>query len=161
MLFIISLVLVFLGENFYAQGLGKGPGPGKGKGYGPGKGAKKGPGPGRGRHRRIFNVNSIITVTGTVQEIITIPADEKRRWPGVHLKLKTKVDTFRVHLGPKWFIEKQKINLKVKDKVSITGSMVKIEEKPALIASAITIDDEVIRLRDKRGFPLWRGKRPK
>ncbi len=78
---------------------------------------------------------------------------------GVHLQLKTDKETISVHLGPKWFLENQDIQIEKGDQISVKGSRITLNEKPALIAAEIEKGDQLLVLRDKDGFPLWAGWR--
>jgi hypothetical protein len=67
-------------------------------------------------------------------------------------------DSLSVHLGPGWFLQ-GKLGIGAGDKVTVTGSRVTIDGKPALIAAEVKIGQEVLKLRDAQGLPLWRGRR--
>ncbi len=73
--------------------------------------------------------------------------------------LKTDKETISVHLGPGWYIEKQDINIEPKDKIEATGSRITFGGKPAIIAAEVKKGDEVLKLRDENGFPVWAGWR--
>jgi Glu-tRNA(Gln) amidotransferase subunit E-like FAD-binding protein len=80
---------------------------------------------------------------------------------GVHLSLKTDKETINVHPGPAWYIENQDIKIQTGDKIEIKGSRVSIQGKPAIIAAEVKKGDEVLKLRDEKGFPVWAGWRNK
>jgi hypothetical protein len=73
--------------------------------------------------------------------------------------LKTEDETISVHLGPGWYIENQDVKIQPKDKLEVKGSRVTFEGKPVIIAAEVKKGDEVLKLRDKNGFPLWSGWR--
>ncbi len=75
------------------------------------------------------------------------------------LKTKTDKEKISVHLGPGWYIENQDTKIEPKDKVEITGSRITLEGKPAIIAAEVKKGEEVLKLRDEKGFPLWSGWR--
>ena len=61
-------------------------------------------------------------------------------------------NTWTVFLGPKWFVENQRMKLMPKDKVEVrgkkTGSMI--------IASEVSKGDLTMKLRNEEdGFPNW------
>ncbi|MEM4408186.1 MAG: hypothetical protein QXI19_05520, partial [Candidatus Caldarchaeum sp.] len=60
---------------------------------------------------------------------------------------------------PGWFIENQDVRIEPQDKVSVTGSRINFEGKPAIIAREVRRGDEVLMLRSETGFPLWAGWR--
>jgi hypothetical protein len=78
---------------------------------------------------------------------------------GIHLELKGDKETVSVHLGPAWFVENQDTTIEVGDKIGVKGSRVTFEGKPALIAAEVRKGDEVLKLRDETGTPLWSGWR--
>jgi hypothetical protein len=78
---------------------------------------------------------------------------------GIHLLLKSDKETVSVHLGPAWFVENQDTKIEAKDKIEVRGSRVTFEGKPALIAAEVRKGDEVLKLRDEAGVPLWSGWR--
>jgi len=75
--------------------------------------------------------------------------------------VKTDKEILSVHLGPGWFIENQDIKIEPKDKVEIKGSRITFEGKPALIAAEVKKGNEVLKLRDDSGMPVWSGWRRK
>ena len=46
-----------------------------------------------------------------------------------------------------------------KDRVSIKGSRVTFDGKPAIIAADVKKGDNVLKLRDANGRPVWAGWR--
>jgi hypothetical protein len=62
-------------------------------------------------------------------------------------------------LGPAFYLENQDVKIEPKDKVEVKGSRVTFEGKPAIIAAEVKKGDEVLRLRDDNGFPMWSGWR--
>jgi len=74
---------------------------------------------------------------------------------GLHLFLKTRDEAISVHLGPLWFLERQDFSLAAGDVVEVVGSRVTYEGTPALIAAEVNKGDNVLRLREAGGFPLW------
>ena len=79
--------------------------------------------------------------------------------PGIHIMIKTGVDTVSVHLGPKWFMDKQNAQFKfvTGDKVEVKGSKVTIGRNPVIIAREITKGGNTLKLRDEKGIPEWAG----
>ena len=64
-----------------------------------------------------------------------------------------------VHLGPGWYIENQDIKLEPKDRVEVKGSLINFGGKPAIIAAEVTKGEQMLKLRDENGFPVWSGWR--
>ncbi len=118
-----------------------------------------GMGPGRGQFGSPnYDVNSVITVTGMVEKVEKRPG-KAGSFFGVHLMLKTEKESFDVHLGPEWFVEDGESKFLINDKVKVTGSRIMYKGRPAIIAKEIVKGDDVLKLRDDRGFPSWRGWR--
>jgi hypothetical protein len=77
----------------------------------------------------------------------------------IHLKLKTEEATLSVHLVPAWYIQNQETQIRTNDKITVKGSRITFEGKPALVAMEITKGDEVLKLRNENGIPLCAGWR--
>jgi hypothetical protein len=78
---------------------------------------------------------------------------------GIHLLLKTDKETISVHLGPSWFIESQDVKILKGDRIDVRGSRITFDQKPAIIAAEVTKGNEILKLRDDSGFPVWSGWR--
>ena len=122
-------------------------------------------GPGRGgggwglgsQFNRVYNPKTVETVSGEVLSVDKVTSGRGMSY-GIHLKLKTAKETIPVHLGPGWYVEEQSVEIEPKDKVSVMGSRVTFEGKPAIIAGEVKKGDSVLTLRDENGFPLWAGR---
>jgi hypothetical protein len=73
------------------------------------------------------------------------------------LTLKTPQETLAVYLGPGWFMDKQLMKIGDLDQIQVTGSKIMVQGKPALLAGEIRKGNQVLKLRDEQGQPLWRG----
>lgn len=107
---------------------------------------------------RMYDPKTVETVTGEVVSV-NIITPMKGMGYGVHLMVKTDKETISVHLGPGWYIENQDTKIEPKDKVEVTGSRITLEGKPAIIAAEVKKGEEILKLRDEKGFPLWSGWR--
>jgi hypothetical protein len=113
---------------------------------------------GRGRPGRIYNPATVITVTGTVEEVQQYTRGHG--WRGTHLTLNTGKETLDVHLGPASFLEDKHFTFAKGDRVEVTGSKVKFGDADALIAREVKKGDKTLVLRDADGVPQWsRGLR--
>jgi len=138
-------IILFAAESF-AQ-------PAKGmKWYGSG-----GWGPGT-QYGRLFNPKTVEPISGEVVSVHTI-TPFKGMSSGVHLMVKTDQETISVHLGPAWYVQRQDIKIVPGDKVEITGSRITYQGKPAIIAAEVKKGDEILKLRDINGLPVWSGWR--
>ncbi|GAB4352866.1 MAG: hypothetical protein Kow0099_37040 [Candidatus Abyssubacteria bacterium] len=86
-------------------------------------------------------------------------ASARGRGAGVHLLIQTDAETIPVHLGPRWFIDDQDVQLEKGDRITVKGSRITFDDKPALIAAEIAKGDEILILRDEDGFPSWARSR--
>ncbi|MEW6387247.1 MAG: DNA-binding protein [Thermodesulfobacteriota bacterium] len=118
----------------------------------------KGPGNGSEAYGRMYDAKTVETLKGEITAVDRI-ASPRPEMPGrMTLSLKTDKETVNIYLGPIWFIEKQKVALAAKDKVEVKGSRVTMGGKPLIIANYVKKGDQVLKLRDDRGMPLWRGQ---
>jgi hypothetical protein len=51
------------------------------------------------------------------------------------------------------------VKIQPKDTVEVKGSRVTVQGQPALIAAEVKKGDEVLKLRDEAGIPMWAGWR--
>jgi hypothetical protein len=109
-------------------------------------------------YAQIYNPQTVETLSGEVVTVDRITPMKGMNY-GVHLTVKTDKGTISVHLGPGWYIENQDVTILPKDKIEVKGSRVTFEGKPTIIAATVTKGDEVMELRDARGFPAWSGWR--
>jgi hypothetical protein len=73
--------------------------------------------------------------------------------------LKTEKETVPVHLGPAWYVENQDSTIEPGDKIGVKGSRITFQEKSAIIAAELRKGEEVLKLRDEAGIPMWAGWR--
>jgi hypothetical protein len=104
--------------------------------------------------QRNYDPKTVETIQGKVASVEKAPS--KGRSHGVHLTVQTEKETISVHLGPDWYIDKQTPHIEANDTVTVTGSRMNIDGKPALIAAQVKKGDEVLKLRDENGIPAWR-----
>jgi len=142
---IVLLVLVIslaLAAPLLAQ-----PGPGGGMGMGGGMGP------------RLYNPQTVTTVSGTVAKL-----EELNMGPSGgmgmafrELRLKTDKGDLLIHLGPIWYLDQQKFAVKVGDKLEVTGSQVTLNNQAAIIAKDVMMNGKIMKLRDDQGMAAWRG----
>ena len=105
----------------------------------------------------MWDAKAITTVTGEVTGVEKYTPGRGGSSYGLRLTLKTDKETLPVILGPGWYIEQQHFAIAPQDRVEIKGSLIPIQGQPTLIASEVSGGDKVLKLRDKRGLPLWAG----
>jgi hypothetical protein len=111
------------------------------------------------RYNRLYDPDTVTTISGTVEDIdYFTPAEGMAQ--GVHVQLRqTTGEATEVHLGPRWYIDNQDIEIREGDFIQVTGSRIMFEGEPVIVASSVQMDGEVLRLRDREGYPLWAGWR--
>lgn len=132
-----ALVLIFAG-NIYSQ-----------NGWGPGS-----------SYNRMYDTKTVETISGSVISIDQILPD-KNMSVGIHLLLNTVNGNVSIHLGPAWYIDNQDIQIIKGDNVSVTGSKVTYNGDQVIIAKEVIKGDQLLKLRDENGYPLWSGWRNK
>lgn len=114
---------------------------------------------GMGSHYgRMYDPKTVETISGVVEKIEKITPMKGMSY-GVHVLVKTEKETIDIHLGPGWYIENQDVKIMQGDKVEVTGSRITFQDKPAIIAAEVKKGDEILKLRDEKGFPAWAGWR--
>lgn len=112
---------------------------------------------GRGsNYNKLYDTKTVETISGTVTKIDKIYPDKNSSY-GVHLTISTSNGDINVHLGPAWYIENQDIQIVKDDNVTVTGSRVTYDGSSVIIAKEVTKGDQVLKLRDDDGYPLWSG----
>jgi len=110
------------------------------------------------QYGKMYNPKTVEAISGEVISVDKFTPLKGMSY-GVHLIVKTDKGTISVHLGPAWYIENQDVKIKPKDKIEVKGSRITFDGKPAIIAAEVKKGQEVLRLRDENGFPLWSGWR--
>ncbi len=108
--------------------------------------------------QRNYDPKTVETVAGKVVSVEKTNPPAQRGY-GVHLMLQTEKETIEVHLGPARYMEKQSMKIAANDTITVTGSRIMMDGKPAIIAAQIKKGDEVLKLRDENGVPAWSGGR--
>lgn len=111
-----------------------------------------------GKYCRMYDPKTVETISGEVVSMGKITPMKGMRY-GVHMMVKTDRETVSVHLGPEWYIENQEIKIGPKDKVEVRGSRIAFKGKPTIIAAEVKKGDQILKLRDEKGFPAWSGWR--
>lgn len=112
------------------------------------------------QYNRMYDVRTVEVFSGEVVSVDRMVPLKGMSY-GIHVTVMTEKETVSVHLGPGWYIENQDVMIEPKDMLGIKGSRVSIEGKPVIIAAEVKKGDQVLKLRDEQGFPLWAGWRQK
>ena len=104
--------------------------------------------------QRDYDAKTVETIGGNVLSIEKItPAKKRGYW--VQLMLQTEKETIAVQLGPAWYIDKQTPRIEANDTITVTGSRVTVGGRSAIAAADITKGNELLKLRDDNGIPVW------
>ncbi len=113
--------------------------------------AQAGPG---ARYMRLFDPKTVVTVEAEVTKVERVEHKMMGMF-AVEATVKTADGTYAVHLGPAWFVENQELQLAAGDKVTLTASKVSARGAPTMIAVEVVRGDDVLKLREKDGTPVW------
>jgi hypothetical protein len=109
-------------------------------------------------YNKMYDPKTVETINGEVISVDRI-TPMKGMSGGVHMNVKTDKETISVQLGPSWYLENQDVKIAAKDKVEVKGARATFAGKPAIIAAEVKKGDEVLKLRDDSGYPVWAGWR--
>ena len=139
---VIMGCMVMLSVNSWAQ-------PGRGAG-----------GSGGGMHYgMMWDASSVTTVSGEVTAVEKYTPGKGGTSYGLRLTIKTDKETLPIILGPVWYVEQQHFAVAPKDQVEIRGSRIPMQGQSTLIAAEVKKGDQMLKLRDEKGIPLWLGPR--
>jgi hypothetical protein len=101
-----------------------------------------------------YDSKTVETIGGRVLSIEkTTPAKRRGYW--VQLMLQNEKEKIPVQLGPAWYIDKQTPRIEANDTITVTGSRLTMDGTSAIIAADITKGNELLKLRDDNGIPVW------
>lgn len=107
--------------------------------------------------QRNYDPKTVETIEGKVLSVEKTTPPKNRSY-GVDLTLQTNKGTISVHLGPAWYLEKQIPQIEANDTLTVTGSRVTVDGKPAIIAAQVKKGNATLKLRGDNGVPLWSGR---
>jgi hypothetical protein len=104
-----------------------------------------------------YNPQTVETLKGLVVSVS----------PGVHdptpqlviIQVSTAGETLPVWLGPNWFVESRGLKISALDRVEVTGSRLRLDGRPVILAAQVKKGDKILKLRNDQGQPLW-GPQP-
>ena len=100
-----------------------------------------------------YDVKTEVTVKGTVDEIKEVPNPKGQI--GIYLMVKSGGEILEVRLCPNSFLKEFEVVFNKGDQLTITGSRVKVDDKPVILARQIEFGNNKITLRDPQGVPAW------
>jgi hypothetical protein len=102
-----------------------------------------------------YNVDTERRVEGVIRKVVFEARYEDRApFLVVILEEKSTGQLYKVEISPAWFFEH---DLHQGEHIKIIGSFYAKEDEYFLIARELQVRGETFRLRDRRGFPNWRG----
>lgn len=114
------------------------------------------PSPAQERPGGFYDVDREIRIEGPVREVRLEPRYEnKQPFLLVIIEDQATGRVYSVEIGPAWFLDQ---DIHRGEKVKIVGSLVSRENADSvLMAREVQCRGEIIRVRDRNGFPNWRG----
>lgn len=110
------------------------------------------------QYRRAYNTNAVETIEGKVTAVNMIEG-RTDGVSGVVLMVTTAKRTIPVHLGPGWYLEQQEQQLQQGNTIRVTGSRINYRGTSIIVAATVIRGEMILQLRDKNGYPRWRGWR--
>lgn len=110
------------------------------------------------KYQGMYDPKAVETLSGEVIKVDKITPMKGMHY-GVHVQLKTEKETIFVHLGPGWYIERLDTKIEKGDKIEVKGARTTMMGQPSIIAAEIKKGDNVLKLRDENGIPVWAGWR--
>lgn len=114
-----------------------------------------------GQMKNVYNPTKLETIKG---EVVKLDLSRLRSGRGCGMDLTVLTEgkkTIDVRMGPAFYIEEQPIELRPKDKVEVTGSWITRHGMTHFVAGNVRKGNEVLKLRDEKGHPLWLPPRAK
>jgi hypothetical protein len=105
----------------------------------------------------LYDPQTVTTISGVVVSL-TPPQAEAGLPYLAYLTLRTEKEKIKVFLGPSLYVDKLPVKIKVLDKIQVTGSKVTWEGKPVILAAEVKKADQVLKLREPNGTPVWGGR---
>jgi hypothetical protein len=104
----------------------------------------------------LYDPQTVTTISGVVVSL-TPPQAEAGLPYLAYLTLRTEKEKIKVFLGPSLYVDKLPAQIKVLDKIQVTGSKITWKGKPVILAAEVKKGDQVLKLRDPNGKPAWSG----
>jgi len=105
----------------------------------------------------LYDPQTVTTISGVVVSL-TPPQAEAGLPYLAYLTLRTEKEKIKVFLGPSLYVDKLPVKINVLDKIQVTGSKVTWEGKPVILAAEVKKADQVLKLREPDGAPVWSGR---
>jgi hypothetical protein len=94
-------------------------------------------------------------VSGTVKEVVLEPrSKDTAPFLTVILEEKDSARLYKIEISPAWFFQQ---DLHQGESLRVTGSLVSEGLQSLVMARRVRFRGELLNVRDKNGFPNWRG----
>lgn len=104
-----------------------------------------------------YNPKTVVTVSGVVVSK-TQPSVQQGLPYLVYLTLETEAGQIAIFLGPNLYVDQLPVKIKALDRIQVTGSKVMWGGKTVILAAEVKKGDQVLKVRDPHGVPLWSGR---
>ena len=105
----------------------------------------------------LYDPQTVTTISGVVVSL-TPPQAEAGLPYLAYLTLRTETGKIKVFLGPSLYVDKLPIKINVLDKIQVTGSKITWEGKPVILAAEVKKGEQILKLRETSGAPVWSGR---
>ena len=110
------------------------------------------------KEESVFDVphknESKMTIRGKVQGMKR-ELSFSREWPDTSMRVQTENGIVTVILGPAWYLSERFPKILPGDVITVEGSRVLYRNVDTILAGEVGKGNEVLKLRDKNGRPLW------
>ncbi len=108
-----------------------------------------------GKYQKLYEKGSRAKVTGKVMSMSDLLPGESEA-PGVQVKLDLgNGEEMNVHLGPRWFILQQDLDLTQGQPLVVEGIAISLDHHPAIVANEVSQGERKVILRELSGAPKW------
>jgi hypothetical protein len=104
-----------------------------------------------------YNPQTVVTVSGIVVSK-TRPSVQQGLPYLVYLTVETEAGQTTVFLGPNLYLDQLPVEIKALDRIQVTGSKTTWAGRTVILAAEVKKGDQVLKLRDPNGVPLWSGR---
>jgi hypothetical protein len=112
------------------------------------------------RSQQLYQHGKASQIEGKILSMDTLSVDGEE--PGVRLRVDIgNGEQMDVHLGPRWFLNQQSVNLTEGEPVGIVGMTIRLDDHPAMVAREVLQGNRRIPLRTPAGAPLWQSQEKK
>lgn len=103
---------------------------------------------------KLFDPTTLVTLRGEVLSVERFTPFRQMGY-GLLVVLETPTETIDVHVGPGWFVAEQDFEISPGDKITVRGSRILFQERPAIIATEVRSGQRTLKLRLDNGQPVW------